>query len=794
MKQIFDSTLRIRTVVVGIALLGAAISSASADDWTAQWIGVAGKEAGLVKDRFEWKKGPQHTQRWLAFRKTVALDAAPKKAVAKIAVDSKYWLWLNGELVVFEGQLKRGPNPSDTYYDEVDLTPFLKKGDNTVAILVWYFGRDGFSHWSSGKSGLVFQADINGTAVVSDNTWKGIEHPAFGDTLDGTQPNKRLPESNILFGARKDIAGWQQPGFDDSGWANGLEFGCPPVAPWNQLVKRPIPLWKDSGLLDFANAAELPKVSDGKTIVAKISYNAHITPYLKIKAKTGQKIGIQMDNYKGGSQPNVRAEYITRDGVQEYETLGWMNGHACHFDIPAGVEILALKYRETGYNTEFTGTFECDDPFFNLHRQKALRTLYVTMRDTYYDCPDRERAQWWGDMVNEMGESFYALDARGPLLAKKGILELIGWQREDNSIRSPIPGNFNRELPMQMLNSVGYYGFWTYLLYSGDIETIRNVYPGTKRYMDVWQLGADGLVVQRPGEWTWGDWGEEKDMPILYNGWYYLALKGQLKMAETLGEKQDLPGIKAKMASIEQNFNQTFWNGKEYRSPGYKGKTDDRAHALAVVTGLAKPDQYDAIRQVFRTQQYASPYMEKYVGEALFQMRFDADALARTKERFTPMTDHEFTTLWEGWGIGRTGYGGGTINHAWSGGALTLLSQYAAGVAPEELAFRKYHVLPQMGPLKRIETIVPTPKGNIGLKLARTGKTFNMDLVSPGGTVAVVGIPKSDAPGKTVRVNGVVLLKHGVPAALMEGVGYSGEDRHYLLFTASSGSWAFAAE
>ena len=35
----------------------------------------------------------------------------------------------------------------------------------------------------------------------------------------------------------------------------------------------------------------------------------------------------------------------------------------------------------------------------------------------------------------------------------------------------------------------------------------------------------------------------------------------------------------------------------------------------------------------------------------------------------------DYTTLFEGWGIGQEGFGGGTINHAWSGGPLTLLSQ-----------------------------------------------------------------------------------------------------------------------
>ena len=567
--------------------------------------------------------GNDGANQWICYRKTITLDQPTQSAdsaLAKISADSKYWLWINGKLIVFEGQLKRGPNPNDTYYDVVDLKPHLVEGENTIAALLWYFGKHGFSHKSSGKAGFLFDAEIDGSKLLSDASWKAAKHPAYGNTA-APLPNFRLPESNIRFDAGKDISGWQNPGFDDAAWAAAAELGKAPCAPWNELVERPVPLWKDFGLKDYTNAAELPKVSDGTVIVAKLPYNAQVTPYLKIEGPAGKQVDIRMDNYQGGGPPNVRAEYITREGGQEYESLGWMNGHEMHYTIPAGFKILALKYRETGYNCEFTGTFECNDEFLNRYRQKALRTLYITMRDTYMDCPDRERAQWWGDMVNEMGEAFYALDTRANGLAKKGILELANWQRPDHTIYSPIPaGNWDRELPMQMLNSVGYFGFWTYYLYSGDLETIRAVYPKVRNYLSIWKLGKDGLVVPRKGGWTWGDWGNNKDMTMLYNGWYYLALKGQLNMAEALGETGDLAEIKSKMASIEANFNKTFWNGKEYRSPGYKGQTDDRAHASRRCSWPRQSDQYSAIREVFKTQEHSSPYMEKYVGEALYMM------------------------------------------------------------------------------------------------------------------------------------------------------------------------------
>jgi len=109
-------------------------------------------------------KPPVGSNQWICYRKTINLAEAPTQAMARIAVDSKYWLWINGEPVVFEGQLKRGSTPKDTYFDRVDLTKYLRKGDNTIAVLVWYFGKDGFSHKSSGKAGLVVIRASHGRA------------------------------------------------------------------------------------------------------------------------------------------------------------------------------------------------------------------------------------------------------------------------------------------------------------------------------------------------------------------------------------------------------------------------------------------------------------------------------------------------------------------------------------------------------------------------------------------------------------------------------------------------------
>jgi len=756
---------------VGVPMPKAAVQAVSAP-WTGKWIGPEKGEANA----------------WICYRKIFEIGRVPSSVPARIAVDSKYWLWINGKLVIREGGLKRGPTPNDGYYDVVELGPYLKKGRNTIAVLAWYFGRQGFSHKSSGKPGFVMEAKLEKDLLATDNSWKMKIHPAFG-TAGDPQPNYRLPESSILFDATKDISGWIEPSYDDSSWVAPVEAGTPPVAPWGNLVQRSIPQWKDYGLKAYTNAAELPAVSDGKVIKAALPYNAHVTPYFKIEAKAGQKIDIRTDNVHGGGEFSVHAEYITRDGMQEYEAFGWMNGHDVEYTIPAGVKIMSLQYRETGYNAEFAGSFRCEEPFYNSLWEKSKRTLYVTMRDNYMDCPDRERAQWWGDAVNEIGESFYVFDPPGYQLAGKAILELVNWQRPNKTIYSPVPaGNWGAELPPQMLASVGKYGFWLYYFYTGDAETMRKAYPHVRDYLNVWKQDENGLVIHRKGEWDWSDWGGNIDVQLLDSVWYHLALQGAIEMAKLCGAEGDLPGWQARMAAVEKGVNAKYWNGKEYRSTGYSGDTDDRGNGLAVVAGIAGPDKYAALREVLDKHHNASPYMEKYVLEALFMMGETQLGLDRMKQRYDGMVKRPISTLAENMD------GSGTYNHAWSGGPLTMMSQYVMGVAPDKVAYGQYHVMPQMGNLTTVEGVVPTVKGNILVSLKRDAASFGLQLVSPKGTKAVVGIPFEKGRRITsVEVNGKAVWKNGKPGKSHRGLACKGEKEKYCQFEVEAGKWSFSA-
>jgi hypothetical protein len=206
------------------------------------------------------------------------------------------------------------------------------------------------------------------------------------------------------------------------------------------------------------------------------------------------------------------------------------------------------------------------------------------------------------------------------------------------------------------------------------------------------------------------------------------------------------------MTHLKAAFNRTFWKGDQYRSCSYNDDTDDRGQALAVVAGLADDDKYEAIFKLLQKQRYSSPYMEKYVIEALFIMGQPEYGLQRLKERFQPMVDNkDYSTLFEGWGVGRNGYGGGSTNHAWSGGGLTILSQYVCGLYPLEPAWKSFMVKPNLGGLEYAETENETIAGKVKVKVSKTKSGMEMDLTVPLGSEAVVYIPEKE---KKVTVNG----------------------------------------
>ena len=165
------------------------------------------------------------------------------------------------------------------------------------------------------------------------------------------------------------------------------------------------PFIKDHGPRDYIRTSKvLPHSEDVPwKLVCGMPYNCHFQPSIVVDGPAGKTIAFNSSN------PLVlyltkTESCTTQAGEHRYEAKDWISGEGAIYTIPAGVVVKSVQYRETGYDTEFAGSFRCDDSDYTTLWNKAASTAYLCMRDHFYDCPDRERVGFWGDGTPEMNQ------------------------------------------------------------------------------------------------------------------------------------------------------------------------------------------------------------------------------------------------------------------------------------------------------------------------------------------------------------------------------------------------------
>ena len=673
---------------------------------------------------------------YVAFRKTFSLDEVPEEAVANIAAESKYYLWLNEELAVLDGASKRGATPYDSFYEQVDLTDYLKQGENTLVILVSYNGRGGNSSVDPGKAGLLFQMQAGDQAIVSDSSFKANRLRAYRNQglLGADWPNysqsSMLAEWNVYYDARESVGDYTAADFDDSSWEDATVVCEAGAQPFNDTYLSVIPLMKFDEEYTFLESEYIgQKLAQDTTITIDLPENMQFSPYFELTAESsGLRFTYYTNTLTSQGIDSFRDDYVTAEGAQAYESLPWRSGSQLIIEAPAGITFSKIGYRRSGYDSERSGSFVTENEDVNTLWEKAVNTLLICMRDTYMDCPERERSPYIGDAANQIGETFYSLDENSWAMTKKTILNIIGWTKTDNCIPLRSPSLAANENPVQTLNFL--VSVYEYLLYTGDEETVRLFYPVAVNYLKLWDLNEDGSIVYRNGTFMWVDWGDGADAEVLQNCWYYYALSSTQKLAKALDISTDEAFFTERIQKVAAGFE------KFKKQGGYSSGTayDDRANAMAVVSGLADEDMYDEILNVLTTTYGASPYMEKFVEEALCMMgEYDA-CLTRMLTRYQPMIDDKDSTLWELWEKDA-----GTINHGWTGGSLTVLSKYFGGISPESAGYESYSIR-LTDTFSSLSMGVITPKGELTYSLDRAEDgtvTISVEAIDADGSLYI---------------------------------------------------------
>ena len=195
--------------------------------WNAHWI---------------WGKGERAEKNvYYYFRKEIEVLDNTDGYRLFIAADTRYQLFINGEFV---GRGAPIGTPNYQYYDEYNLSGYLRKGNNCIAVIVYHLGTILHS-----RGGLLTElVDEKGrTTAATDESWKVARARAWSSEGAFFHMNKVTPFQEF-FDARKTPEGWTKIGFDDSAWSSAnvikgrMERDKPPATgPWSLIVPRDIP-------------------------------------------------------------------------------------------------------------------------------------------------------------------------------------------------------------------------------------------------------------------------------------------------------------------------------------------------------------------------------------------------------------------------------------------------------------------------------------------------------------------------------------------------------------------------
>ena len=129
--------------------------------WKAKWISLG------------WKQDAYPLHIPVAYKKEFSIDEIPENAIINIAAYQHYALWLNGKTISY------GPSrsfPEHLYYDTIDVSQYLRTGENHLAVVVFpsYTAR-GYSVYS--RMGLLIQTNMG---VCTDSSWRTAPASWYG--------------------------------------------------------------------------------------------------------------------------------------------------------------------------------------------------------------------------------------------------------------------------------------------------------------------------------------------------------------------------------------------------------------------------------------------------------------------------------------------------------------------------------------------------------------------------------------------------------------------------------------
>lgn len=721
------------------------------------------------------------------FRKSISLPQKPARFIVHVSADNRYRLFVNGRYVAI------GPARSDTQhwnYETLDLAPFLRGGNNTLAAQVWHLGESAPVAQMSYQLGFLMQGDGEGEKIVNTNSsWKVLQNLAYTPVKND---NARL-KTYIVMGAgdRVDASaypwGWEQPDFNDAAWpaAKPTWFSAKPRGlgtdgNW-MLVPRTIPQMVSTPVqLATVRRAEgvtvPPDFLTGKTTFV-IPANTRATvlfdqktltnayPELTVSAGKGTSLTLtyaeSLVDAKGqkGNRNEIEGKQIIgfedqfiADGGQQrlFRPLWFRTYRYLQLTVQTSDDALTINRLQGDYSAypfEQKARFAAPDSSLARIWDVGWRTAQLCAGETYFDCPYYEQLQYVGDTRIQSLISLYVTgDDR---LMRKAILEYDDSRIAEGLTQSRYPSADQQVIPTFSL-------FWVcmvhdYWMHRRDDAFVTARLDGIERVLNWHETRLDRQTSMNGTlswwnfvDWAW-PWNQTDNIGGVPNGSRGGSSILTLQQAYTYIRAADLfahygQNQKAeKYRELARRLNKAVMERCWVPARGLLADTPDKkqfsqhANILAILTNAIPATQQRAVlTTVLRptapdSLRPATYYFKFYLFQALKKTGMGDEFLPQLQPWQT-MIANGLTTFAEQPEPTRSDC------HAWSASPTYEFLSTVCGINPAEPGFRSVSIVPYLGTLPKVEGSLPHPAGTLSVRFEKgPNNTLLGEVTLPAG-------------------------------------------------------------
>ena len=447
------------------------------------------------------------------FKKEYSINKC-NKSIINIFAETRYKLYINGRLVGI-GPCK--PSSEIKFYDELDISEYIKQGTNIFEVIVLQLANEIYSNnylylesvARCGEMGLAIWGNVAENEVITDETWlvakeMGLdffyepEYEAYNATAIYEKISPQYKNLNFEYASCVSTLYDME---DVNNYSTELV---------NPVKKRTIPMmfFKNKSFLKLKNnifdAGELTcgfvrVMCRGKGSI-KLTY-AECMAFKEngqiLKRKRDDESGMVIGDY----------DIIEIDGECLFEPFWMRTFRYIKADIEGDVEIEKLDYIETGYPIEISDTYDFGNDTDNKLFEISVNTLRRCMHETYMDCPYYEQLQYTMDTYLQILYTYQLTqDVR---LVEKAIDDFAKSYRAGGLTQSRYPVNKAQYIP-------GFSLFFILMLYEhfkrfDNKEFIKKYLSVAHGIIDWFVKRLDGYMVSRSNLWDFIDWAEEYD-------------------------------------------------------------------------------------------------------------------------------------------------------------------------------------------------------------------------------------------------------------------------------------------